>query len=103
MRVALYEDNLMWSVRIKNGLRALGHEVVPQGEDPDLAIVDLGTSVGDPFDTVVQLKSRGVKVIGHVGHKDKELWRRGEEAGCEKVVSNGTMAKRLDAVLAGVA
>lgn len=101
MRVLLLEDNLMWSVRVMNGLKTLGHEVVISIDDApiDLAIVDLATTVGDPMETVRQLRAKGVRVLGHVGHKDKELWRQGEEAGCDKVVSNGSLANRLQAVL----
>ena len=47
MRILLLEDNLLWSVRTRNGLAALGHEVAvfskTDGELPevDLAIVNL--------------------------------------------------------------
>jgi hypothetical protein len=105
MKVLLFEDNLMWSVRTRNGLEAMGHEVVvaakPGGELPaaDLAIVNLGATSFDPFVLLPRLKARGVTVIGHVGHRDKELWKRGEEAGCDRVVSNGTLANRLSTVV----
>lgn len=105
MKVLLLEDNLMWSVRTRNGLVALGHEVAvfskADGELPpaDLAIVNLGATRFDAISAVVMLKKRGTRTIGHVGHKDKELWKRGEEAGCDKVVSNGTLANKLGSVI----
>ena len=107
MKVLLFEDNLMWSVRVKNGLVALGHEpvtvsAVPDGVEADLAIVNLSARAFDPFAVISELKAAGVRMIGHVGHKEKELWARGEAAGCDQVVSNGSLANRLEAVLAGL-
>lgn len=105
MRVLLLEDNLMWSVRTRKGLEALGHEVTvlsrPQGQLPesDLVIVNLGATRFDAIEQVKALKQRGTRTIGHVGHKDKGQWKAGEQAGCEKVVSNGTLANRLQAVM----
>ncbi len=104
MRVLLLEDNLMWSVRTKNGLQTLGHDVIVMAREGgfpkvDLAIVNLGSTSFDPFDAIPKLKEIGIRVIGHVGHKDKELWKRGEDAGCDKVVSNGTLAKKLKTVV----
>ena len=102
MKVLLCEDNLMWSVRVKNGLVALGHEPVKEATEADLAIVSLSARAFDPFEAVAKLKQQGVQVIGHVGHKEKDLWARGEQAGCDQVVSNGSLANRLEAVLAGL-
>jgi len=102
MKILLCEDNLMWSVRVKNGLVALGHEPVKDEAEADLAIVSLSARAFDPFETVAKLKERGVPTICHVGHKEKDLWKRGEEAGCDQVVSNGSLANRLEAVLAGL-
>ncbi|MCH8980153.1 MAG: hypothetical protein IH945_13075 [Armatimonadetes bacterium] len=102
MKVLLREDNLMWSVRVKNGLVALGHEPVKEETEAELAIVSLSARAFDPFETVAKLKEKGLRVIGHVGHKEKDLWKRGEEAGCDQVVSNGSLANRLEAVLAGL-
>jgi CheY-like chemotaxis protein len=105
LKVLLLEDNLMWSVRTRKGLESLGHEVlVAQSVDEelphvDIAIVNLGARAFDPYDAVRRLKLANNRVIGHVGHKEKDLWQRGEEAGCDRVVSNGSLANRLAAVL----
>ena len=105
MKVLLLEDNLLWSVRTRKGLESLGHEVAVMARmkhdlpQADLAIVNLGARSFEPFETVRQLKAKGAKVIGHVGHKEKDLWKLGEEAGCDRVVSNGTLANRLAAVM----
>ena len=94
----------MWSVKVKNGLAALGHEpvVTKEPQDADLAIVSLSATAFDPIGTVKVLKAKGIRVIGHVGHKEKDKWAAGEEAGCDQVVSNGSLANRLEAVLAGL-
>ena len=108
MNVVLYEDNLMWSVRTRNGLEAMGHRVTvvskPATDLPnaDLIIVNLGAKSFDAFQLVTDLKATGAKILGHVGHKEKDLWKKGEEAGCTKVVSNGSLANRLVAVIAEV-
>lgn len=105
MRIVLYEDNLMWSVRTKNGLQAMGHEVTVLNKptedvaEVDLAIVNLGAKSFDAFELASRLKQRGVRTLGHVGHKEKDLWQKGIEAGCTKVVSNGSLANRLVAVI----
>jgi hypothetical protein len=105
MKVLLLEDNLMWSVRTVRGLETLGHTVAlvsrSTGEypDADLAIVNLSARAFDPYEAVAALKKKGIKTIGHIGHKEKEVWEKGEKAGCDKVVSNGSLAKRLEAVI----
>lgn len=101
MKVLLLEDNLMWSVRVRNGLEALGHSVAisTEAKEADLAIVNLSARAFDPLKAVNELKKMGVQTIGHVGHKEKEIWNKGKEAGCDVVVSNGTLANRLSSVI----
>ena len=101
MKVLLLEDNLMWSVKVRNGLETLGHKVTvaTQPMEADIAIVNLGARAFDPIEAVKQLKKQGTTTVGHVGHKEKDLWEKGEKAGCDKVVSNGTLANRLESVM----
>lgn len=94
----------MWSERLRRGAAALGHEasVSPDGASetvPDLALVNLGLRQGDATAIIRSLKGQGVQVIGHAGHKEKDLLAAGEAAGCDRVVSNGTLAARLSEVL----
>lgn len=106
MKVLIFETDLLWSVRLANGARALGHEaevVGPGfGELPvgDVAIVNLGGRGYGVGELVLSLKEAGVFVIGHAGHKEKLLLEGGREFGCDKVVTNGSLAQRLDLVLA---
>lgn len=93
------ESNLFWSTRLCHSLRALGHEAVttevPEGAD--VAIVNLD----DPqlMGLVGRLTEMGVYVIGHAGHKEKELHRLGAEAGCNRLVSNGELTYKLNKLL----
>ena len=109
MTVLVFEDNLMWSARLKRSLESLGHEAVVLTALPEplpaaeAAIVNLG-SERMPVEAVqAALRGRGVRVIGHAGHKEKGLLDRGREAGCDAVVSNSTLTFRLDKVLEGTA
>lgn len=104
MKVLIVEDNLMWSERLRRGAAALGHQatVSPDGTSeavPDLALVNLGLRQGNAAAIIRSLKARGVRVVGHAGHKEKDLLAAGEAAGCDRVVSNGTLAARLPEVL----
>lgn len=104
MKVLIVEDNLMWSERLRRGAAALGHQAIVSAEGrcdatPDLALVNLGLRKADAGAIVRSLKARGVRVIGHAGHKEKDLLATGEAAGCDRIVSNGTLAARLADVL----
>ena len=105
MKVLLLEDNLMWSVRTRKGLETLGCKVIvvskPTDELPpaDLAIVNLGAKSLDPFKCIAALKKRGTRTIGHIGHKEKDIWEQGEKAGCDVVVSNGSLAHKLASLI----
>ncbi len=105
MRVLIFEDNLMWSARLRGSVQALGHEAVvidkpaaglPEGE---LAIVNLGSDRLPAADLVPRLKAAGVHVVGHAGHKEKPLTQLGNELGCDQVVSNSTITFHLAKVL----
>lgn len=106
MKVLVFEDNLIWSSRLLQSLRGLGHEPVlmRQLEDTvpaaEVAIVNLG-SASMPVEALLpRLRDAGVYVIGHAGHKENPLLDRGREAGCDAVVSNSTITYKLESVLA---
>jgi hypothetical protein len=75
MTIAILDDNLLWSTRLKRTVEALGHRAVvasPTTEvlpEADVAIVAL--SPGDPrLEEVLRLlRERGTHLIGHAGHK----------------------------------
>lgn len=104
MRILIIERNLLWSTRLANAAKALGHaplvvEYLPETIQADVAIVNLS----DPQVPASELQAAGVKVIAHAGHKETEKLQIGQEAGCDLVVTNSELTHKLGAVLARVA
>ena len=94
----------MWSVRLERSLAGLGHEPVaatsgiPDGEF-DAAVVNLGQG-GTDWPTLVQsLHDRSMFVIGHAGHKEKELHELGKLAGCDLLATNAELTMKLASVM----
>lgn len=107
MRVLVYEDNLIWSSRLVQALKGLGHEAVlitdSRVDSGDAAIVNLSSPRLQPRELVSSLIASGVKVVGHAGHKEKDLHEMGRAAGCLYVASNSELSFKLDLVLERVA
>ena len=104
MRVLIFESNLMWSSRLVKSLKALGHEPAVLGGTPadvraDSAIINLGDPKFDPRKLVEQLHDRGIKVIAHAGHKEKELLELGREAGADVLATNSQLTYKLEELL----
>ncbi|MFQ3587929.1 MAG: hypothetical protein SNJ76_09750 [Fimbriimonadaceae bacterium] len=107
MRVLVFEDNLLWSSRLVKSLRALGHDarLVDQAEwgplesGTEVAILNLGSSTWDAPALVAGLRAAGVRVIGHAGHKEKDLLELGRRAGCDSIATNSEITFKLEAVL----
>ncbi len=100
----LFDDNLMWSARLCKSLKALGHEPevvgeVPEATDARVAIVNLGSPKFDAATVVPRLRALGVHVIGHAGHKEKEVLELGRVAGCDTLASNSTLTFGLEGLL----
>jgi hypothetical protein len=106
MTILLYEDNLMWSPRLSQTVRALGLDphVITATEKPrpaaQFAIVNLGTEAFRQPQFIQLLQSEGIKVIGHAGHKETQLLQFGSEAGCDYLATNSEITFKLKAVLA---
>lgn len=92
-----------------NGVRGFGHEsiLVDKYRDSDLiadaAIVNLGSADLRPAELVKYLRENGVIVIGHAGHKEKDLLQLGKECGCDELVTNGLLSAKLNEILEKVA
>lgn len=99
MVVAVYDENLMWSARLRLTLQAAGHTaLLPKpGALPtaDVAIVNLGSKAFPADQLVPDLKGQGTKIIAHAGRKEKPLLTQGNELGCDLVVSNSTITNQL--------
>lgn len=103
----IFENNLMWSVRLKKSAAALGWEAtVLQQSTEDIpeaeaAIINLG--VPEFAEMVAPLREKGIHVIGHAGHKERPLLQFGRDSGCDQVVTNSSLTHHLDKVLEAVA
>ena len=102
MTVWLFETNLMWSSKLRQSLRLLGHEGVVLREVPgeggaDAAVVNLGE--GSPGALIAVLSARGVPTVAHAGHKEKELHELGREAGATILATNSELANKLPEIL----
>ena len=91
----------MWSSKLKQSLRMLGHEClvlrgIPEGH-ADLAIVNLGE--GDPKALIAALSERKVPTVAHVGHKEKDLHGLGREAGATILATNSELSNKLPEIL----
>ena len=101
MKILIFESNLMWSSRLVQTIRNLGHEAVlitkmPESSDEaSVAIVNLGDRGLDPVGLVAKLKSLGVPIIAHAGHKEKDLLALGKEAGVDILASNSQLTFKL--------
>ncbi len=84
-------------------LRALGHEPIliprPVAEIADVAIVNLGSTTIRAVELVPALNALDVHVIGHAGHKEKELLELGRAAGCRTVATNSQLTYKLPELL----
>lgn len=105
MTVLVFDENLMWSVKLKSGIEGLGHQArvfsqMPEDYDGDVAIVNLGSRVFPPLDILPKLQAKGIKTIAHAGHKEKPLLLVGADCGADLVVTNGELTHKLPEVLA---
>lgn len=107
MTVWVFETNLMWSSKLKQSLRMLGHEALvlrdlPEEGSADVAIVNLSEKSPEPGTLIAALSERGIPSIAHAGHKEKELHEIGREAGASRLATNSEMAWKLPELLASV-
>jgi hypothetical protein len=108
MRILIFETNLMWSSRLVQTVRKLGHEPLlrtkmpASSEEAVVAIVNLGDTNLEPQALVTKLHELGVKVIAHAGHKEKGLMELGREAGADILASNSQLTFKLEELLGQV-
>ena len=65
----------------------------------DAALVNLGAPEYGVEALIPSLKSTGIYVIGHTGHKEKELRELGKKAGCDRIASNSEVTFKLKELL----
>lgn len=90
----------MWSARLVQSLRALGHVAqvlnAPAGE-ADMAIINLGEARAASL--VESLKVLGVPVLAHAGHKETELLELGRSLGVDRLATNSELTHKLPSLL----
>lgn len=104
MKVWVFERNLLWSAKFSNALKTLGHDAqvvgqIPEGE-ADFAIVNLGEP--NIAETVKALKEKGVFVLAHAGHKEKDLIALGKEHGVDRIATNGEITHKFAKVIESI-
>ncbi len=104
MQILVFEDNLMWSSRFAQSLRALGYEPVialsvPEATEAKAAIVNLGSQKLSPQELVPKLKAMGIHVIAHAGHKEKDLLELGKGLECDTLATNSQITFKLESLL----
>lgn len=101
MKVLVLENNLMWSSKLHRTLGHFGHEATVATTVPaepwDVAIVNLG--VESLRASIPSLVQTGVFVIGHAGHKEKDLQQIGRELGCHKLATNSELTFKIENLL----
>jgi DNA-binding response OmpR family regulator len=94
VRVAVLADDLIWSTRLVEHLRAAGAEPVPARSlaafeaalpDVDRAIVDLTARAYDGVDALARAASAHRPALAVGQHDDHALRRRALDAGAERV------------------
>jgi DNA-binding NarL/FixJ family response regulator len=114
LKIAAAIHDLMFSSKVNAA--AAGQPVVwlPRGtpvapwvteQKPDVLLIDLGNQKNEPIESIRALKgaeaTKGILVIGYIGHEQEETIAAARAAGCDKVMSKGAFASQLPALLRG--
>ncbi|MER3462617.1 MAG: hypothetical protein C4342_06445 [Armatimonadota bacterium] len=88
----------MWSQRLRMGVQHLGAEALLNRPDAEAEVAIVNLAEADAT-TIRTLKRRGCVVIGHAGHKEKQLIEYAKAAGCDRIVTNGALTHNLERIL----
>jgi hypothetical protein len=108
MRLLVLDENLMWTVRLANGIRALGYEAIVWSKPTELplhpaiadaAIINLSSMVFPAETWVPRLKQVGIPILAHAGHKETEKRQLANDLDCDLLVTNRQLTERLDECL----
>ncbi len=105
MKILYCDENLLWTSRLKLSIAALGHDpfqhkvgdALPEGID--VAIVNLGLEESKLKIAIDDFKAKGISVIGHAGHKEKELLQLGKDFGVDRLATNSELTHKLAQIL----
>ena len=105
MKIAIFEENLMWGPRLVQSVRGLGYTPIlldrPGMEIPeaDIAIINLGSPVFPPETLVPGLKAKSIRIIAHAGHKEKQLHEIGKDLNCDYLATNSELTFKLPNII----
>ena len=101
-------DDLFFMAKVKDAAVAAGlgigfakskeDALLQSATGPCLVVIDLNAGKLSPVDLVVELKSRGVPVLGFLSHVNIELRAKAEEAGADRVLARSALAKNINAI-----
>lgn len=105
-------DDLLFEARIASAVTLLGHRAAvvrtasafhnALRERPDAVIVNLASQM-DAIEAVRRAKAdpatRTIRVLGFCGHADAARRRAAQEAGCDRVATNGEVSSNLPRLL----
>lgn len=105
-KVIILDDNLFFTSAISGQLEKSGIKFTSLSSQTDLnpeilelaslAIVNLNATGLDPLGLIGRLKQIAeIKILGFCGHGQTDLMEKGKAAGCDWVVPNSVVAKRL--------
>lgn len=100
MDVLIVDENLLWSAKLRSTVAQMGGTAVvleqPGQSVPtaDLAVIRLDSARFPAEEWVPKLLTMGCRVLGHVGHKEKERTEMGRRLGCHLVVSHSTLSHK---------
>jgi CheY-like chemotaxis protein len=115
MKILAAIHDLMFSSKVNAAAKAGGASVswLPRGtsvaeqvakEKPDVLLIDLGSPALGAVEAIRAIKAapetRGVVVIGYIGHEQAEAIEAARAAGADRVMSKGEFARRLPELLA---
>jgi CheY-like chemotaxis protein len=112
LTILIAGDELLFAARIEAALTRLGHRprVVRTTsafqdalrERPDAAIVNLASEM-DAIEAIRRAKAdpatRAIPVLGFCGHADAARRRAAQDAGCDRVATNGEVSSNLPRLL----
>jgi hypothetical protein len=108
VRIVGLVSDLMFSTRLTDTARALGHECAvirdPDGLSDriaaaDLVVIDLDITTGDAVAAVHAATAAGRPVVAYGGHVEVERLQAARDAGADAVLSRGEFTNRLPELL----
>ena len=104
MTIWIFEPNLLWSSRLSNALKKLGHDAkvvteISPDATADVAILNLGSNALPAAELAPKLHQLGVETIAHAGHKETELLELGRDLGIDKLVTNSELTFKIENIL----